>query len=194
VSTETTSPRSWTRRCFRGAVRRATVWCWPGRAKDFSSAMPGPRWPRQYAERSRDRGEKRPEHWAWYFSSPSRLADLQGSTHRTPVSVSRGPGAAGGRAGNHGTGKSSSDDRPGSWVPFMLTHARAHNSRPHCGWTSSIAADRQPSFPQAPLKRGSVGDRRSVVRSWRLGCNGLPAGTGSVHWPWAAVRSAAAAR
>src|SRR5207245_10380472 len=37
--------------------------------------------------------------------TPSRLADLQGSTQRAPASVSRGPGAAGARAGNHGTGK-----------------------------------------------------------------------------------------
>ena len=40
-STETTSPRWLTRRCFRGAVRRAPVWRWPGRATDSSSAMPG---------------------------------------------------------------------------------------------------------------------------------------------------------
>src|SRR3984893_12109362 len=38
--------------------------------------------------------------------TPSRLADLQGSTQRTSASVSHGPGDAGGWAGNHGTGES----------------------------------------------------------------------------------------
>ena len=41
ASTGTTSPRWWTRCCFRGALRRALVWRWPGRATDFSSGMPG---------------------------------------------------------------------------------------------------------------------------------------------------------
>src|SRR6267378_6094555 len=36
---------------------------------------------------------------------PSRLADLQRSTQRASTSVSRGPGAAGGWGGDHGTGK-----------------------------------------------------------------------------------------
>ena len=40
-STETTSPPWRTRRCFCGALRRAPVWRWPGRAKDPSFDMPG---------------------------------------------------------------------------------------------------------------------------------------------------------
>ena len=41
ASTEMTSPLWRTRRCFRGAVRRASAWRWPGRATDSSSGMPG---------------------------------------------------------------------------------------------------------------------------------------------------------
>src|ERR1700691_1725003 len=37
--------------------------------------------------------------------TPSRLADLQGSTQRASTSVPRGPGATGGWASNHATGK-----------------------------------------------------------------------------------------
>ena len=41
ASTEMTSPRWLTRRCFRGAVRRAPFWRWPDRAKDSSSESRG---------------------------------------------------------------------------------------------------------------------------------------------------------
>ena len=41
ASTETTSSRWRARRCFRGAVRTAPAWRWPGRATDSSSALPG---------------------------------------------------------------------------------------------------------------------------------------------------------
>src|SRR5260370_38952714 len=40
----------------------------------------GTRWPRQHAAQSRGRGEERPGHKALVLRTPSRLADLQGST------------------------------------------------------------------------------------------------------------------
>src|SRR5580700_9619666 len=79
------------------------------------------RWPRQYAVLFRGRGEERPGHGAW---CSERRADLRVST-----TVSRGPGTAGGCAGNHGT----KDDRFGSRVLLMITRARAQNSQPRRG-------------------------------------------------------------
>ncbi len=63
--------------------------------------------------------------------TPSRLADLRGSTQRASAGVSQGPGAAGGWAGDHGTGKVA----VGRPVQFsgtspISTRAREHNSRP----------------------------------------------------------------
>jgi hypothetical protein len=89
------------------------------------------RWPRQYAAQSRGRGDERPEHRAWCFvrradlriSEDQRSGPRQGS-HADPeppdglVTTARGKW---------------SDDRGGSRVPLILTRARAHNSRPHCG-------------------------------------------------------------
>src|SRR5580704_736614 len=65
----------------------------------------GARWPRQRAAHSRGRGEEPSRAQGLVLRTPSRLADLQGSTQQASDSVSRGPGAAGGWAGNHGTGK-----------------------------------------------------------------------------------------
>ncbi len=101
---------------------------------------------------------------------PSRLADLEGSTQRASTSDSRGPGAAGGWAGDHGTRKSSSDDWFGSKVPLMLTRARAHNSRPHYGRTSSmphIARQRQHDVPVPPLDAASTRTSTSDPRASR---------------------------
>ena len=59
----------------------------------------GARWPRQYAGRSRERGEERPGPRGLVLRTPSRLADLRGSTQLVSTSVTREPGTAGERAG-----------------------------------------------------------------------------------------------
>ena len=111
-STENTSPRWRTLCCFRGAVRRAPCWRWPGRAKSpplhcrgavaaaACRSVPG-------TGRETSRTE------ACSFGPPSRFADLQGSTQIFTARISRGPGAADGRAGDHDTGKSPPDNRFG---------------------------------------------------------------------------------
>ena len=65
--------------------------------------------------------------------TPSRLADLQGSTQRASISATCSPGAAGRWAGDHGTGKVVVG-RPARFLGTVhVTRARAHNSRPHSG-------------------------------------------------------------
>jgi hypothetical protein len=101
--------------------------------------------------------------------TPSRLADLQGSTRRAPASVSRGPGAAGGLV-TTAQSESSSDDRLGSWVPFMLTRARAHNSRPHFGERPQLPH----TGPAPPRRRGSgSGPELPGRRGVRVSAGGL---------------------
>ena len=87
ANVEMASLRWRTRCCFRGAVRRAPVWRWPGRATDSSSNAEA-RWPRQHAARSRGRGGTSPSR-GLMLRTPSRRADLRGSTHRTSVGLTR---------------------------------------------------------------------------------------------------------
>jgi hypothetical protein len=125
-STETTSPRWLTRRCFRRAVRRAPVWRWPGRATDSSSGNARARWPRQHAAQSRGPGEERPEPKAWCFE---RRADLRLSEDRCS-----GPRQASHKDLEPPVGglvttareKSSSADRSSSRVPHL--HQRVRES------------------------------------------------------------------
>jgi hypothetical protein len=96
--------------------------------------------------------------------TPSRLADLQGSAQRTSTGVSRGPGAAGGWADDHGTGKAIAGQPVRFSVPFMLTRARAHNSPPPCGSTSSTAAvGADPGWLSRRLAGRGHGRRRSLT-------------------------------
>src|SRR5580693_9790168 len=88
------------------------------------------RGPRHYAVRSRGRDEERPEHRAWCSERRADMRISVGSTQRVSTSVTRGPGTADWWVGDHSAGKASSDDRSGSRLPFILTLATAHNSRP----------------------------------------------------------------
>ena len=92
----------------------------------------GARWPRQHAAQSRCRGEERPEHKAWSFDAEpacgSPRVDAADLSKRLTRIRSRL------RVGWY--------DRLGSWVPFILTRARAHNSH-----TNACAGAQ---FPAAP--------------------------------------------
>ena len=65
----------------------------------------GARWPRQHAAQSHGRGRRTSPGRGPVASDAEPLADLRGSTQLATASVSRGPGAAGGWAGDHDTGK-----------------------------------------------------------------------------------------
>ena len=71
ASTVRTSPSGRTRPCLRGALRRAPVWCWPGRATNSSLLLPGT--------------ERR----------AMLRADPGGSTARASAGISEGPRADG---------------------------------------------------------------------------------------------------
>ena len=83
-------------------------------SQNSSSAMPGHGGHGSMPLSPTGRGDQRPRSGACSPPTPSRLADLEGSTQLATVSVPRGPGAADGRAGHHDTGKSSPGDRFGS--------------------------------------------------------------------------------
>ena len=128
ASTEMTSPLWRGRCCFRGALRRAPVWRWPGRAKDSSfrscrgavaTAAYGTV-PPTGRETSRAEG--------LVLRTPSRRADPQGR-HAAPRQSSREPGAVSGWADGHGTGEVVVR-RPVRFpgTSSMVTRATAHNS------------------------------------------------------------------
>src|ERR1700730_2274742 len=93
----------------------------------------GARWPRQHAAQSRGRGEERPEQKAWCFE---RRADLRISKDQRsgPRQASHAdPETPAGGLVTTVPGKVVVG-RPARFLgTVMLTHARAHNSRPHCG-------------------------------------------------------------
>ena len=116
ASTETTSPRCADAPLLpRGGTASARLaLAWSSHKLLLRNAGHGGRGSMPHSPIGRD--EKRPEHEGLVLRTPSRPADLQGSTQLATASVSRGPGAAGGWAGDHNAGKPSSDDRFGSRV------------------------------------------------------------------------------
>jgi hypothetical protein len=83
ASTETTSPPWRAFRCSRAPVRRAPAWRWPGRATDSSSTTPR-HGGRSSMPHSPTDGTKNVPSRGPTTSTPSRLADVPGSTQRGP--------------------------------------------------------------------------------------------------------------
>ena len=126
-SSEITSPLWRTRRCFRGAARRAPVWRWPVRATNSSSEIPGTAGTaacRSVPPTSPAQGQ--------LLRTPSGLADLRGSTQQTTAGIPYGPGAAGGCAGRYDMQSHRRATGPILGRLPTTTRARTHNSRPRC--------------------------------------------------------------
>jgi hypothetical protein len=90
------------------------------------------RWPRQHAAQSRGRDEERPEHGPGASNTEPTCGSRRIDAACLDRRLTRTPEPPVGGLVTTARESRRSDDRLGSWVPLILTHARAHNSRPHC--------------------------------------------------------------
>ena len=153
ASTETTSPWWRTRRCFRGAVRRAPVWRWPGRATDSSSGMPG----------HGGRGSMPHSPAAGTRNVPGRgpgalnaepTCGSPRSTQRAPAGSHADPEPPVARSGDDDTGIPPPNDRP---TPECLPHVNTPKRTP---FPDPVARPPPEPWPVPRPKRGPAPTRR----------------------------------
>ena len=143
----------------------------------------GPRWPRQHAAQSRGRGKERPGQRGWCCQrrADMRISDDRRGQARQAIYTNPEPPAGG--LVTTARGKPTPGDRLSfSATAHVNARERAHNSRPHCGRTSSIAADRLPTSAGVVWPSAWLARRTASQASVECGdCYGSPELGGAWH-------------